>query len=343
MAVIPPWISLDPIAPARIRLQANQQRNAAAASERAAQAQAQELQFRRDQAANQAAQEEGRLAAQERAAERKDQVFKQTQDNELAQVAQQLQFKREAQAAKTQQFEQNLRLKQQAAEAEAKSAAKQMQGMQAVQKGLQAGQPLQKLISENAPLLFAKHPERMPSAVPRVNRVAPAPDFTARELMNEDGTGTGVKVRAGAGGSMIPLPRNDLTPEGMMKEDLFLANLYANKMESASDAEKVELRKKIDAITTKREEIRARRSAPRPAPAPATSFPVNPVGGPGGPSPQPVVPPTGGGASIEEDDEEDATDETVRVRSPDGKMGTIPADQLAEALKDGYEEIESQV
>jgi len=302
MAVtIPQWLNIDPIAPARIKLQANAQRNAAAASERAAQQQAEELQFRREQAAS-------HEAAQERAAVRREQVFKQTQDQELAQAAQQMQLRREAQAAKSQQFQQSLRLKQQAAEQEAKSAAQQMQGMQAVQKGLQAGQPLQKLISENAPLLFAKHPERITSAIPKA---VPGPaDYVARQLKDEAGNPLGINVIPGAHGSIKPLPRTTMSPEGMLRADQLRLGVISRQLEEAdpSSPQYEQLTKARDAIMGRLEQITSRRGVAIPEP---------------GASPVPTAAPA-------------PSSDTVRVKSPDGKPGIIPRTQLEEALKAGY-------
>lgn len=304
MAVqLPPWLQIDPIAPARIRLQANAQRNAAAASERAAQAQAADLQFRRENAANQ-------LAAQERAAERRERVFKQTQDQELAQAAQQMQLRREAQAAKSQQFQQTLRLRQQAAEREAETAAKQMQGMQAVQKGLQAGEPLQKLIAANAPLLFAKHPERIPSAVPKA--VGVPGDYIAREITDEGGNPLGIRAIPGAHGSIKPLPRTTMSPEGMLRADQLRLGVINKQLEEAdpSSPDFARLTKARDAIMDRLEQVTSRRGA---------------VAAPG------VRPGSPGTAP--------APSDKVRVRSPEGKTGMIPREQLDDAIEAGYEEI----
>lgn len=305
---IPPWINIDPIAPARIRLQANAQRNAAAASERQAQAQAQDLQFRREHAANLAAQEEAQAAAHERAAIRRDDVLKQTNDRELAQAAQQMQLRREFQAQKADQFQQTLRMKQQAAEMEAKNAAQQMQGMKAVQAGLEKGEPLQKLIAENAPMLFAKHPERMPSAIPR--GVTGPQDFVAHELKDEQGNPTGVKVRRGAGGSIVPLPRTAMSPEGMLRADQLRLNVIANQL--MDDPNNPKLLQARDSIMSRLKQLTSGRGA-------ATS----PAG---------VHAQTPAAASAPASD-------TVRVTSPDGKTGMIPRAQLDAALKGGYKEV----
>lgn len=310
MAVIPPWLNLDPLAPARIRLAANAQRNQAAASERAAQAQANsqalDLQFRREQAQAQQAQESEREASQERSALRRDQVLRQSHEREIAQSAQQMQFRREVQAQKAEQFQQNLRLKQQSAEAEAKSAAQQMQGMQAVQKGLKEGQPLQKLISENAPMLFAKHPERMPSAVPK--GVTGPPDLTARELMNEDGTGTGVKVRAGARGSVVPLPRTTMSPEGMLRADQLRIGIISRQLEEETDpAKAAKLTQARDGIMARLEQITSGRGAVKPAAASAPK--------------------------------------TVRVKSPSGKIREVPVEvweETSDEDRDGFDVVSEE-
>ena len=312
MAVqIPPWLAIDPIAPARIRLQSNQQRNAAAASERAARAQADELQFRREALQAQQAQAAGREAADERAALRRDQVLRQTHDQELAQAAQQMQLRREAQAQKSQQFQQTLRLKQEAAEREAKSAAQQMQGMKAVQAGLQKGEPLQKLIAENASMIFAKHPERIPSAVPR-GVTGPA-DFTARELRDERGNPMGINVIPGAHGSIKTLPRTTMSPEGMLRADQLRLGVISRQLEEETDpAKAAKLTRARDAIMARLEQITSGRGA---APSTAGVNAQTPLAASAPPS------------------------DTVRVRSPGGKTGTIPRAQLDAALKAGYTEI----
>ena len=346
MAVIPPWLNIDPIAPARIRLAANAQRDAAAA-------QSQELQFRREQLAAQQAQESEKTAAQERSALRRDQVLRQTHDQELAQAAEQMQLRRESQAQKSAQFQQQLRMKQQAAEVEAKNAAQQMQGMKALQEGLKKGRPMQELLAENAPNLFAGRADRAVGALQRGSHVAPVPDYVAHELKDEQGNPTGVKVRRGAGGSIVPLPRTEMSPEGRMRQDQLLANIYGNQLKDATGEEEVAIKKKLSALQQRIEkdiERRGTQQTPGPLPPRGTAFPVNPIGGPGGP-PAPAaqsIPPSEGGASAAPDEggasvesDEEGAANMVRVKSPDGKMGVIPKDQLDDALEAGYEEIES--
>jgi hypothetical protein len=289
---LPPWLQIDPIAPARIRLQANQRRASEAASMRAAQAQAQDLQFRRERAAAQD-------AAEQRAEERKERVFQQTQDQELASAAQQMQMRREAQAEKTRQFEQNLRMRQMAAEREAKSAALQMQGMQAVEKGLKAGQPLQKLIAENAPMLFAKHPERLPSAVPKA--VSGPADFTAREIRDEQGNPMGIKAIPGAGGSIKPLPRTMMSPEGMLRADQLRLGVITRQLEeNPSDPR---LLKSRDDIMARLEQITSGRGGAVPFASGAL---------PGAPSAAPAPAPKA-----------EASTDTIRVIDPNGKSGVV--------------------
>lgn len=311
MAVtLPPWLQIDPIAPARLRLAANAQRNQAAASERASQAQAEELQFRREQLAAQQAMASEREAGDERAALRRDQVLRQTHDSELAQAAQQMQLRREAQAQKSQQFQQTLRLKQEAAEREAKSAAQQMQGMKAVQAGLQKGEPLQKLIAENAPMLFAKHPERIPSAVPKA--VAGPQDFVARQLRDEQGNPMGINVIPGAHGSIKTLPRTTMSPEGMLRADQLRLGVISRQLEEETDpAKAAALTRARDGIMARLEQITSGRGAALDRAG------VNA-------SPAAVSAPPS---------------DSVRVRSHDGKTGTIPRSQLDAALKAGYTEI----
>lgn len=252
--IIPPWLNIDPLAPAKIRLQANAQRQHAAAQERANQLQEEEMQLRREQAT-------AHDAAQERIAQRHSQVLQQTHDDELARAAAQMQIQRERQAMQAQQFQENLRLKQEAAEREAKLAADQMQGMRAVKKGLEEGQPLQKLISENAPLLFAKHPERIPSAVPR-GITGPA-DYTAHQLKDEAGNPLGINVIPGAHGAIKTLPRTEMTPEGLLKADQLRLGVISKQLEEAdpdSDTAK-RLIGQRDAIMNRLEQLTSRRGA----------------------------------------------------------------------------------
>ena len=324
MAVIPPWLNIDPIAPARIRLTANAQRDAAAAR-------SQELQFRREQLAAQQAQESEKTAAQERSALRRDQVLRQTHDQELAQAAEQMQLRREVQAQKSQQFQQQLRMKQQAAEVEAKNAAQQMQGMKALQEGLKKGRPMQELLAENAPNLFAGRADRAVGALQRGSHVAPVPDYVAHELKDEQGNPTGVKVRRGAGGSIVPLPRTEMSPEGRNRQDQLLSGIYMKQLEDATEEERPALQRKLNAVRDRIEKDIERRGTQVPGPlpprAPAVLAP-NPSAQSIPPGGVPSVPPDEGGAM-------------VRVKSPEGKMGVIPEDQLDSAIEAGYEEIET--
>ena len=259
MAVtLPSWIQIDPIEPARIRVQANAQRNQAAAQTRQAQQHAQELDFRREQLAVQQAQQAEHDAAQERSAVRRDQVLRQTNDAELAQAAATMQFKREEQAAKAAQFSQTLRVKQEKAEQEAKNAASQMQGMKALQKGLQAGEPLQKLLADNAPLLFSGRPAQGVAALQRgtpKNVLAPS-DFVARQLRDEQGNPMGINVIPGANGSIKTLPRTTMTPEGMLRADQLRLGVITRRMEEESDpAKKEKLIQARDEIMSRLERI----------------------------------------------------------------------------------------
>jgi len=204
-----------------------------------------------------------------------------------------------------------LRLKQQAAEAEAKSAAQQMQGMKAVQDGLQKGEPLQKLIAENAPLLFAKHPERMPSALPR-GITAPS-DFVAHQLKDEQGNPMGISVIPGAHGSIKTLPRTTMSPEGMLRADQLRLGIINRQLEDENDPAKVAgLTKSRDAIMARLEQIASGRGAAMPS------------AGANAQAPAAVSAPPA---------------DTVRVQSPDGKTGMIPRVQLDAALKGGYKEL----
>ena len=321
MAVqIPPWLQIDPIAPARIRLQANQQRNAVAAQERAAQGQAAELQFRREQAAAQ-------QSAQERAAQRREQVFQQTQDQELAQSAQQMQLRRESQAQKADQFKQTLRLKQQKAEAESKAAAQQMQGMQAVQKGLEAGEPLQKLLAANATNLFPGRADRAFGALQRgIPKGVEGPP-TAINVRDESGNPTGIIAVPGSGGMNIQRPQGLTARDRMMADRALLGSIMSqlsyepeNKAELVAEAKAIQDRLKKYAT-------QGPATAPVLVPRPvATNSPPSAPASfvPGATTQAPVSAPTS---------------DTVRVKSPDGKTGVIPRAQLEIALEQGYEEV----
>lgn len=322
MAVqIPPWLNIDPIAPARLRLQANAQRQTQAAQERIARQQAAELQFRREQAAQHA-------AAEERAGQRREEVFKQTRDDELAQAAQQMQLRREAQAAKTQQFEQTLRLRQQAAEQEAKSAAQQMQGLRAVQEGLKSGQPLQKLIADNAPMLFAKHPDRIASALPR-GITAPA-DFTAREIRDEQGNPVGVRAIPGAHGSIKPLPRTTMSPEGMLRADQLRLGVIRGQLLEAVEGspEQMKLLRDQNEIMERLRNLSSRRGAATPVPG------ATPIAPGAAPAPSVFVPGPNTPSPVEA-----PAEDTLMIRSPQGKVRSVPREEWEAATakeKEGF-------
>lgn len=309
MAVqIPPWLQIDPIAPARIALQANQQRIARDAAANANQARFAEMQLRREQMAQQGAQSERRLAAQERAQQRRDAVFRQTRDEELAQTAANMQLRREAQAAKTEQFQQTLRLKQQKAEQEVKDAAEQMQAMREVGNRLQAGESMQKILPDVAPRLFKNRPAAAVSAIQK-GITAPT-DLVARELTDESGKGLGIRVIPGAGGTLKETRRQSLGPEGVLNTyRLELADVHAQLMMKPKDPELLRVRARI---MNDIKELRSRRGAvplppgvlpgaPASAPAPSSGFV------PGQTTQAPVAAP--------------AADDMIMLQSPDGKTG----------------------
>jgi hypothetical protein len=283
MAVtLPPWLQIDPIAPARIKLQANQQRNAAAAAERASQNQAAELQFRREALNAQLAQQAEHDEAVERSAVRREQVYKQTQDTELAQAAQQMQMQREVQAEKSRQFEQNLRLKQKKAEQEALVASKQMIGMQALEKGLQAGEPLQKLLMENAPNLFYGRPQDMAKVLPR-NKVNLDPNsVVARPLLTESGQDTGEQWYQGAGGGVNLTPRRRATPEALLNADkallaITMSELEENPKDPQLLADRVAIKKRIkDFVASGRGGATPNASGALPGAPSGTPAPIRP-------------------------------------------------------------------
>lgn len=203
---MPPWLRIDPIEPARILQRSNAQRGAQAIAERNAQIQYQRLQQEQEM-------QNARLAAQERASERHAQVLKETRDAELAQHAAQLQMRREQQAMRAQQFERQLRIREKAAEEEAASAARKMEGMKAVQEGLKAGVPLEKLLAENAPNLFADKPQTFAQTLRGATPAAPPQPFTA-------GGASGVyNARTGAP-TFAPRPADVIPPGPMVAEDI---------------------------------------------------------------------------------------------------------------------------
>jgi hypothetical protein len=225
-----------------------------------------------------------------------------------------MQLRREFQAQKAEQFQQTLRMKQQAAEVEAKNAAQQMQGMKAVQSGLEKGEPLQKLIAENAPMLFAKHPERMTTAVPK--GIMGPQDFVARQLRDEQGNPMGISVIPGAHGSIKPLPRTTMSPEGMLRADQLRLGVINRQLEDESDpGRQAALTQARDAIMARLENIASGRGAV------ASPAGVNALAPAAAPAP---------------------LSSTVRVTSPSGKTGVIPRAQLEAALKNGYKEIAPQ-
>lgn len=313
MAVsLPPWLQIDPIAPARMRQQAIAQQNAA-------RLQREEMQFRREQAA-------AREEAQARSEERRDRVFQQTQDRELALAAMRMQMQREAEAGRAARFEKNLRIKQGEAEREAKTAAQQMQGMRAVQEGLKAGRPLQELIAENAPLIFAKNPERIPTALPK-SVTAPA-DFTARQIRDESGQPTGILAIPGASGSVKPLPRRELSPEGLLRADQMRLGVISRQLEEAdpSSPEFGRLTQARDAIMNRLEQITSRRgSAALPSGAPTPGAPS------AAPAPSSFIPSSTTASPVTGPAEED----TITIRSlKNNKVRQVPRDAWESATEE---------
>jgi hypothetical protein len=283
MAVqLPPWLQIDPIAPARIKLQANAQRNAAAAAERNAQLQQQRLEVEQQMQAN-------AIAAQERAGARRSEVMRQTHDAELAQQAQQNQLRREHQAMQARQFEQNLRMRQQKAEQEASEAAIQMEGSRGLEKDLQAGVPLEQAFPKHAAKLLYKHPERIGSAIkgvtppgapqpgwtpsgqeymtnpntgavhfpPRLAAQAGTGPITARQVLDEQGQPLGMRAIPGAGGGIHMLPRTELSPEGRVRA--LTARMFAIKSmlrdKDETSAEGKTLIKQRDSILSELERL----------------------------------------------------------------------------------------
>lgn len=333
MAVqIPPWLNIDPLAPARIRLQANAQRNAADASIRAAQAHAQELQFQRENA-----------DAHERAALRRDEVLKQTHDNELAQAAQVMQLRRESQARMAQQFQQQLRFRQQKAEGEAATAAKQMEGLQSYQKAIQSGVPHAKALMDNADKLFAKDPTKAFQAMPQAIQ-----EPRMINVKDEQGNPTGVMAIPGRAGVNVQKP-SGLDARGQALIDRAMMSYYAKQILEGDEtpAEKEDMKRELKALRDKMKNPASYQSQPLPGPLPPRTpavvpgavVPLNPVVGPGIPLGRgAVASPAGVNAQALAAAPAPPSD-TVRVTSPNGKIGTIPRSQLPAAVKAGYEEV----
>jgi len=279
---MPPWLRIDPIEPARILQRSNAQRGAQAIAERNAQIQYQRLQQEQEM-------QNARLAAQERASERHAQVLKETRDAELAQHAAQLQMRREQQAMRAQQFERQLRIREKAAEQEAASAARKMEGMKAVQEGLKAGVPLEKLLAENAPNLFADKPQALgqtlravtPVGMPKeatnaagqsylVNSRTGTPTFapraaagvatgpiTAQPILDESGKPVGgMAIRGPHGGVQAVRPQMTLAERAKILTDR-LAVIKGLIEEPDSPAQEKLLKKQRDGILKELEDMTA--------------------------------------------------------------------------------------
>lgn len=284
--IIPPWLQVDPLGLARIKLAANAQRNQAAAAERQAQIQQQRIEAEQEMQAQQ-------IAAQERAAARRAQVLRETRDKELAQQAFNNQIRREHQAQQAKQFSESLKLRQQQAEREAQAASIQMEGSRGLQKDLESGVSLEEAFPKHAPKLLYRHPERIGSAIKAVTPPgAPQPGWTpsgqeymtdarggvhfpprtaagaaggpmvARAVLDEQGNPTGVQAIPGAGGGIHMLPRTELSPEGRVRALSARLATLKGLLEDAEPGEIPGLKKQRDSIMSELERLTAPPKSP---------------------------------------------------------------------------------
>ena len=276
MAVqIPPWISIDPIAPAHIVLAANAQRNQAEASARSAAMQQEEMDVRREQAQTMAAQAQ-------RALEQQKQEHEAKQAQQLAE------------------FQLTNQIHQEASKRAALEASIQMQGQTELQQSLDAGVPLDKAFAAAAPKLLWKHPNAIapsiksitPPAAPQPGVDAEGRNFmygptgtpvypprgvtpaqtgpiTAQDIVDQSGNPVGVQAFRGANGAVHPLRPQSITLEGRIRVLTASAAIIKSQIDaSPSQAITESLLKKqanilaqLDDLLTKKEAIAPPRAA----------------------------------------------------------------------------------
>lgn len=254
---IPPWLALDPIAPARIALAANQRKSQEAIAARRAQFEEQQLMAQQEMMY-------ARLAAQERADQRKQQVYQQTHDAALAQQASAAEFRRQIAQQQNDRQMQALRLREQQVEQQTGIASRKLLGTQNFQRDLAAGVPMVEALAKNAPDLFSDHPERITPAIAAAKRGMPpqafdvggfkgvynpatgAPtipplgatplgqeSYTAKQILDEAGNPIpGMRAIPGVRSARIlPGARSELSPEGKIRALTILANIEQKKVE----------------------------------------------------------------------------------------------------------------
>ncbi len=187
---IPPWLNIDPIEPAKIKLQANAQRNQRAAAELTAQ-------IARERMQEEALQHAGTLAARQQEAA------------DLAAYRQQESERKEQEGAALE------RLRQQKYEQDAMEASIRMEGMRDYEKGLAAGEDQGTAFSRNAHKLLYKNPAALERYVQNLGEAGPLEERTTSG-------GAGYLVRPGGRPQFIPrtsLPGESFTPgEGGLME-----------------------------------------------------------------------------------------------------------------------------
>lgn len=139
MAIVPPWLNIDPVAPVGRLLEGFRTGLSAGEAQRSANQRAEQMAFAQAQAAENARirQEQNQLEAR--------------------------------------QFEMQFRLKEKEAERQAQEAAMQLEGMQTLEKRLAAGEPFEQVWAQVAPKVLYRHPERIPDAM---RSMVPQPGWT---------------------------------------------------------------------------------------------------------------------------------------------------------------------
>jgi len=242
---IPPWLNIDPIEPARIRLRANAQRQAADNAAQARQMQWERLEAQREH-------DNALIAAQQQSQGQRLALQRDLQGQRLAQAG-------AAAEMRSQMFDRQLRLREAKAEQEAAVAARQMQGMRNIEEGVKNNIPIAELMTQNAPLIFARNPAQMGSAIravtppgeptfgktpggmeyaqnPRTGALHFPPQATpefggvAKELRDEQGRPLGINYIPGSRGSVKPLADKSAMSLGERLR-LIQTKLYYNSKE----------------------------------------------------------------------------------------------------------------
>lgn len=280
--LIPPWLNIDPIEPARIELQAKTRRAANAAAERRAQLEEQRL-FAQQQMMY------ARLAAQERADRRREQVLRETRDSHLAQQAAALEFRRAMAMQTNERQTRQLRLREQQVEQQTAAAARQLKGMRSLQEDMKR-MPLEQALAKNAADLFSGRPERgaealrraqpvgvpqefttpggmkgvyntrtgAPSFPPRAPAELPPEAWTAREILNQQGQPTGARGIPGKGAVRILPGQTGVNAQQQLRIILAQLGVAQNKAllgrtkqeRDAAAVQRDKLEKELEALKT---------------------------------------------------------------------------------------------